>query len=155
MTGIISQMEMPTTRPATRIANLVGGLTAAFSILAAFMDSKHSKQGQYVDVSMTDVLATGVGLFLPALIKIRKALSDKECPLVMPGNDMYESKDRKRLTLGLNEDKFWDKFLQCLQEELPNSSVEQWRNPVCRMRKKVELHYFLHHFLLYRIQPQR
>ncbi|MBE5107509.1 CoA transferase [Bacillus thuringiensis] len=140
MIGIPSQMEMPTTRPATRIADLAGGLMTAFSILAAFMDSKHSNRGQYVDVSMTDVLATWVGLFLPALIKDEKALSEKDCPLVIPGNDMYESKDRKWLTLGLNEEKFWKKFLQCLQEEFPNRSVEQWRNPVYRIRKKVELH---------------
>lgn len=148
MIGIPSQMEMPTTRPATRIADLAGGLMAAFSILAAFIESKHSKKGQYVDVSMTDVLATWVGLFLPALIKNKKALSGIESPLVMPGNDMYESKDRKWLTLGLNEEKFWDKFLQCLQEELPNSSMKQWRNPVCRMRKKVELHYLIKETIL-------
>ncbi|PFD45333.1 CoA transferase [Bacillus cereus] len=148
MIGIPSQMEMPTTRPATRIADLAGGLMAAFSILAAFMDSQHSKRGQYVDVSMTDVLATWVGLFLPALIKDEKALSEKECPLVMPGNDMYESKDRKWLTLGLNEEKFWKKFLQCLQEEFPNRSVEQWRNPVYRIRKKVELHDLIKEMIL-------
>ncbi|MBY0597491.1 CaiB/BaiF CoA transferase family protein [Bacillus bingmayongensis] len=148
MVGIPSQMEMPTTRPATRIADLAGGMMAAFSILAALMESKHSKLGQYVDVSMTDVLATWVGLFLPALIKNEKALSGSESPLVMPGNDMYEAKDRKWLALGLNEDKFWTKFLHCLQDEFPALSLKQWRSPVERMRRKIELHHLIKGIIL-------
>lgn len=148
MIGIPSHMDLPTTRPATRVADLAGGLMAAFSILAALMESRYTKKGQYVDVAMTDVLTTWVGLFMPVLLKSEKALSSRECPLVMPGNDMFETKDRKWLSLGLNEDKFWTNFLDCLKKDFPVLGLEQWKKPAERMLRKVELHHLIKGIIL-------
>ncbi|WP_053416048.1 CaiB/BaiF CoA transferase family protein [Viridibacillus arvi] len=148
MVGIPSQMDMPTTRPATRVSDLGGGLMAAFSILVGLLEAKQSKQGQYIDVAITDLMAAWVGVFLPAFLHNEKALSSTESPLVMPGNDMYETKDGKWLTLGLNEDKFWVNFIQCLQQEFPVLGIKQWRNPLERMSRKVELHHLIKGIIL-------
>ncbi|WP_153733163.1 CaiB/BaiF CoA transferase family protein [Sporosarcina obsidiansis] len=148
MVGIPSHMDLPTTRPASRVADLAGGLVAAFSILAALMETQYTKEGQYVDVAMTDILATWVGLVMPVLVKDGKALSSKESLIVMPGNDMFETKEGKWLSLGLNEDKFWINFLNCLQEEFPVLGLEQWKKPAERIRKKVELHHLIKGIIL-------
>src|SRR5437868_1008926 len=42
--------------PGAQVADLAGGLVAAFAILAALMARERTGQGQYVDVSMFDVM---------------------------------------------------------------------------------------------------
>jgi crotonobetainyl-CoA:carnitine CoA-transferase CaiB-like acyl-CoA transferase len=148
MVGIPTQMEMSTSRPATRVADLTAGLTAALSILAALLDVKTSHEGQYIDISMTDVMASWVALFLPVLIKDGAPVSKEDCPLLIPGNDMYETQDHKWLTIGMNEDKFWNSLIHCLQEEFPAMGVEHWKKAQERNRRKVELHYLLKGIIL-------
>lgn len=143
MVGIPSQMEFPTGRPATRVSDFAGGLMAALSILSALHELQSSKVGRYIDVAMTDVMASWVGMFLPYLVKDGAVLSKEEFHLVMPGNDMYETKDKQWLTLGMNEDKFWRNLIESLQEEFPSIAIDQWKNPIIRMKKKVELHFLL------------
>jgi crotonobetainyl-CoA:carnitine CoA-transferase CaiB-like acyl-CoA transferase len=49
------------TMPRLPVADLAGGMSAAFGICAALLGCRATGEGTYVDVSMTDVLATWTG----------------------------------------------------------------------------------------------
>ena len=85
------------------VADLAAGLTAAFGICAAVVGRAVTGTGTYLDVSMTDVLATWTG---------RARSSDEGAPASasgpVPGYGLFTTSDGGQLALGvLSEQHFW------------------------------------------------
>jgi crotonobetainyl-CoA:carnitine CoA-transferase CaiB-like acyl-CoA transferase len=83
------------------VADLAAGLTAAFGICAAVLGRATTGTGTYLDVSMTDVLATWTG---------RARSSDEGASVSgpVPGYGLFTTADGGQVALGvLSEQHFW------------------------------------------------
>ena len=92
------------TMPRLPVADLAGGMSAAFGICAAVLGRQATGEGAYVDVSMTDVLATWTGR------SGGRNPDDTPAgpPQPVPGYGLFTTADGGQLALGvLNEQHFW------------------------------------------------
>jgi crotonobetainyl-CoA:carnitine CoA-transferase CaiB-like acyl-CoA transferase len=88
--------------PAVPVADLSGGMAAALGVCAALVRKLRTGEGEYVDVAMTDVLATWTGAASP-----RSEGTDPDARGV-PGYGTFDTADGGHLTLSvLTEDHFW------------------------------------------------
>ncbi|HYL97670.1 MAG TPA: CaiB/BaiF CoA-transferase family protein, partial [Blastocatellia bacterium] len=105
--------------PGVQIADLAGGMIAAFGILAALLARQHTARGQYVDVSMYDVMMS----MLP--VPAAQQFSGRELGVgqkyilsgAYPFYNVYETSDGKFMSLGALEPKFWQGFCQAVGRE--------------------------------------
>ena len=93
-------------RSSLPIADMGGGAFAAIAILAAL----HEGKGAYLDLSLFET-----AFFWSAM---RHGLDPKVDPRahIFPVNDVFETADGKRLTLGILEEHFWKNFVQLAPE---------------------------------------
>jgi crotonobetainyl-CoA:carnitine CoA-transferase CaiB-like acyl-CoA transferase len=91
--------------PPLPTADLAAGLTAAFGVCAAVLGRRTSGEGTYVDVSMTDVLATWTG---PAGPRTAEGSPGDPPSAPTPGYGLFATADGGQVALGvLNEQHFW------------------------------------------------
>ena len=91
--------------PPLPTADLAAGMTAAFGICAAVLGRVTSGEGTYLDVSMTDVLATWTG---PAGAKPADGPGSDGPARVIPGYGLFATADGGQIALGvMNEQHFW------------------------------------------------
>src|SRR3954451_2673700 len=84
------------------IADLAGGVFAAFAICAAQVRRQRTGEGEYIDVSMSDVLATWTGA-----VAARAEGTDPTARGV-PGYGLFETADGQHLALSIiTENHFW------------------------------------------------
>jgi crotonobetainyl-CoA:carnitine CoA-transferase CaiB-like acyl-CoA transferase len=100
------QWLKPPTRSSLPIADMGGGTFAAIAILAALREGK----GAYLDLSLFEA-----AFFWAAM---RHGLDPEVDPRVhiFPVNDVFETADGKRLTLGILEEHFWNNFVGLVPE---------------------------------------
>src|SRR5262245_27699955 len=100
------QWLKPPTRSSLPIADMGGASFAAIAILAALREGK----GAYLDLSLFEA-----AFFWAAM---RHGLDDGADPRahIFPVNDVFETADGKRLTLGILEDHFWNNFTGLVPE---------------------------------------
>jgi crotonobetainyl-CoA:carnitine CoA-transferase CaiB-like acyl-CoA transferase len=105
--------------PGVQIADLAGGMVAAFAILAALMARERTGRGQYVDVSMFDVVMAMLAIpaahhFAGKTIEVggKYALNG-----AYPFYNVYETSDGHYMTLGALEPKFWANFCKAVGRE--------------------------------------
>ena len=90
------------TQPPLPTADLASGLTAAFGVCAALIGRATSGHGTYLDISMTDVMATWTGS-APA------GAPGSARGAVTPGYGLFATADGGQVALGVvNEQHFWD-----------------------------------------------
>ncbi len=99
--------------PGVQAADIGGGLVSTIGILGALFerDKNPNKEGQYIDISMTDCVFS----FMPmaAAFQFSKGLNDgmtkPRNPLhgEVPFYSIYKTKDNKYLSVGAIEVKFW------------------------------------------------
>jgi len=98
--------------PGVQVADLAGGMIAAFGILGALMARQRTGRGQYVDVSMFDVMISM--LPIPAAHHFAGKTIPVGAKYVLSGGypfyNVYETSDSKFMTLGALEPKFWANF---------------------------------------------
>jgi crotonobetainyl-CoA:carnitine CoA-transferase CaiB-like acyl-CoA transferase len=96
---------LASTVPPLPTADLAAGITAAFGICAAVLGRATSGEGTYLDVSMTDVLATWTG---PAGAGTAGAGQAQVPPGPTPGYGLFGTSDGGQIALGvINEQHFW------------------------------------------------
>ena len=90
----------PPARSSLPVADMAGGSFAAIAVLAAL----HAGKGVYLDLSLFEA-----GFFWAAM---RHSLDPHVDPRahIFPVNDVFETADGKRLTLGILEEHFWENF---------------------------------------------
>jgi crotonobetainyl-CoA:carnitine CoA-transferase CaiB-like acyl-CoA transferase len=93
-------------RSSLPIADMAGGAFAAVAILAALRDGK----GAYLDLSLFEA-----AFFLAAM---RHGLDPQVDPRahLFPVNDVFETADGQRVTLGILEEHFWQNFVRIVPE---------------------------------------
>ncbi len=105
--------------PGVQVADIAGGMIAAFAILAALTARGRTGRGQYVNVSMFDVLLSM--LAVPAAHQF----AGREIPVAgkygltgaYPFYNVYETADGRFMTLGALEPKFWANFCRAVGRE--------------------------------------
>jgi crotonobetainyl-CoA:carnitine CoA-transferase CaiB-like acyl-CoA transferase len=96
------------------IADLAGGLAAAFAVCAAVVRRDRTGEGEYIDAAMTDVLATWTGAADPRR-RDADASSSSSSAGGVPGYGMFATRDGGHITLGvLTEDHFWSALCRAL-----------------------------------------
>jgi crotonobetainyl-CoA:carnitine CoA-transferase CaiB-like acyl-CoA transferase len=105
--------------PGVQVADLAGGMIAAFAMLAALLARERTGRGQYIDVSMFDVMLSMLPVptahhFAGQTIGLggKYALSG-----AYPFYNVYETDDGKFMTLGALEPKFWANFCRTVGRE--------------------------------------
>ncbi len=93
-------------RSSLPVADMGGGAFAAIAVLAALREGK----GTYLDLSLFES-----AFFWAAM---RHSLNPDVDPRahIFPVNDVFETKDGKRLTLGILEEHFWKNFVRLAPE---------------------------------------
>jgi crotonobetainyl-CoA:carnitine CoA-transferase CaiB-like acyl-CoA transferase len=92
------------------IADLAGGMAAAFGVCAALVRRLQTGEGERIDAAMTDVLATWTGAVTP------HAEGTDAKARGVPGYGMFETADSTYVALGvLTEDHFWAPLCDCLR----------------------------------------
>jgi len=105
--------------PGVQVADLAGGMIAGFAILAALLAREKTGSGQYVDVSMFDVMLS----MLP--IPAAHHFAGKTIPVggkyvlsgAYPFYNVYQTSDGKFMTLGALEPKFWANFCKKIERD--------------------------------------
>jgi crotonobetainyl-CoA:carnitine CoA-transferase CaiB-like acyl-CoA transferase len=92
----------PPARSSLPVADMAGGAFSAVTILAAL----HEGKGAYLDMSLFEA-----AFFMAAM---RHGLGHDADPRahIFPVNDIFETADGKRLTLGILEEHFWQNFVK-------------------------------------------
>jgi crotonobetainyl-CoA:carnitine CoA-transferase CaiB-like acyl-CoA transferase len=100
------QWLKPPARSSLPIADMGGGAFAAVAVLAALREGK----GAYLDLSLFE------SAFFWA--SMRHGLDPDVDPRahIFPVNDVFETRDGKRLTLGILEEHFWTNFVRLAPE---------------------------------------
>jgi crotonobetainyl-CoA:carnitine CoA-transferase CaiB-like acyl-CoA transferase len=105
--------------PGVQVADLAGGMVTAFAILAALMAREQTGRGQYVDVSMFDVMVAM--LAIPAAHHFAGHTMEVGGKYALNGAypfyNVYETSDGKYMTLGALEPKFWANFCKAVGRE--------------------------------------
>ncbi len=97
-------------RSSLPVADMGGGAFAAIAVLAALRDRERSGRGCHLDVSLFEA-----AFFWAAM---RHGLDPDVDPRahIFPVNDVFETADGKRLTLGILEEHFWTNFVKLAPE---------------------------------------
>ncbi len=96
-----------------------GGLSAAVAILAALMARERTGKGQFVDVSITDTMVGLMSIWINPYLTWGIACQRGETWLsgLWPWYNVYETKDRKYISLGALEAGFYANLCQLLGRE--------------------------------------
>ncbi|HUW63219.1 MAG TPA: CaiB/BaiF CoA-transferase family protein [Spirochaetia bacterium] len=115
--GLTGAAGGPPVIPSVQLADLGGGaLWAAIAILVALLARERTGQGQYLDVAMLD----GTLAFLPLMAEGILAGGTPPVRGSLPLSGalacyrVYATSDRKYVTLGALEEKFWTEFCLAL-----------------------------------------
>jgi crotonobetainyl-CoA:carnitine CoA-transferase CaiB-like acyl-CoA transferase len=122
LSGLLSLSGLPGSKPVLPpllIADLSVANSAAVSILAALQERNVSGQGQYIDSSMFD------STIFSMILLIGKYFVDNKQSVAGELNysggllcyNVYETKDKKYMSLGAVEGKFWKKFCSLIRKE--------------------------------------
>ena len=100
------------TQPRVPYADLAAGLAGAMAMCAAYIRRLRSGEGEYVDVSMTDVLAHWNGERDGTIV----ASEDLDGVIMgVPGYGVYATADGRWVSLGItSEDRFWSSLCEAL-----------------------------------------
>jgi crotonobetainyl-CoA:carnitine CoA-transferase CaiB-like acyl-CoA transferase len=106
------------TIPGYPVGDMAGGLVAAFGIVSALLSRELAGQGTYLDVAMTDAVAS----FSQAIASRVFAGEDPrpgETSLTgeYPWYDIYETADGQYVTFAALEPKFWREFCETVNRE--------------------------------------
>jgi crotonobetainyl-CoA:carnitine CoA-transferase CaiB-like acyl-CoA transferase len=97
---------------AVPVADLAGGMAAAFAVCAAVVRQQRTGEGETIDVAMGDVLATWTGAIRPLATGVDDNLRG------VPGYGTFPTADSGYVTLGIiTEDHFWAALCDVLAME--------------------------------------
>jgi crotonobetainyl-CoA:carnitine CoA-transferase CaiB-like acyl-CoA transferase len=123
------QWLRPPARSSLPVADMGGGAFAAIAVLAALHERHATGRGCYLDLSLFEA-----AFFWAAM---RHGLDPQVDPRahIFPVNDVFETADGKRLTLGILEEHFWRNFVKLA----PELDEERFSSDALRRRHGDEL----------------
>ena len=117
--GLTSDRQGFPVIPGVQVADIAGGMVSAFGILAALMARERTGRGQFVDISMFDVM---MGMLT---VPSSQQFAGKAIPVggkyglsgAYPFYNIYRTSDGRFMTLGALEPKFWVNFCHAAGRE--------------------------------------
>ena len=94
------------------VADVAAGSFAAFSILAAVLSARQTGKGQYLDVSMTDVLTAYTAIRVNEYLARGRPSKSDQAGRASFG--IFKTSDDQLIALGVVEEKFWLALCQAL-----------------------------------------
>lgn len=113
--SIPGQVGRSPARPGLPIVDLSSSMFAAISILAALMARDKIGKGQYIDVSMTDGIVSWMSVRAGGYLTNGRVPEVTEMGHLAPANDIFETKDGKKITVGALEEHFWENLCKVLE----------------------------------------
>ncbi|MBU8908903.1 CaiB/BaiF CoA transferase family protein [Desertibacillus haloalkaliphilus] len=120
MSGILSQLkddQGKPVHPTITFADLVGGIAASESILAALVQRGIKGTGAYIDLSLTDAMVSMMNTHIHFAEEINKQNGVPQLSGDMISYHLYETKDGRYMSLGALEPKFWVNFCHAVGKE--------------------------------------
>ena len=102
--------------PGYQVADMAGGLLAAFSVCSALLSRELGNTGgEYLDVALTDAVVSFSQAVAPEALA-GESPRPGETPLTgqYPWYDVYETADGRYVTLGALEPRFWTAFCEAV-----------------------------------------
>ncbi|MGQ9723364.1 MAG: CaiB/BaiF CoA transferase family protein [Candidatus Jordarchaeum sp.] len=117
--GITGERNGPPVIPGVQIADLSGGMFAAFSLLAGIISRDRTGKGQYIDYAMLDGVVSWLTVHAAAYFVEKTNPKRGEMLLsgALPVYNVYETKDGKYISMGSLEDKFWRNLFKAIGRE--------------------------------------
>jgi crotonobetainyl-CoA:carnitine CoA-transferase CaiB-like acyl-CoA transferase len=113
--SVSGQIGTRPSRPGIPIVDLYTGMMATISILASIMMREKTGEGQYIDLSMFDVVSALTSLRAGALLVKNKPLENEH---IFATNGVFMTKDGLMVTLGIvNEEHFWQNLCKTVGDE--------------------------------------
>lgn len=116
---ITGERNRPPVIPGVQIADLSGGMFAAFAVLCGIIARDRIGKGQYIDFAMLDGVISW--LTVHAATYFVENVNPKRGEMLLSGAlpvyNVYRTKDGKYLTLGCLEDKFWKNLFKAIGRE--------------------------------------
>ena len=120
LSGLLSQIKDKQGRPVQpcfQFADMIGGLGASETILAALVKRSLTHEGAYLDFAITDTLVGMMTLhsIIEKVSGTGYGISDITGGII--AYNLYETGDGRYLSLGALEKKFWVNFCRALDKE--------------------------------------
>jgi crotonobetainyl-CoA:carnitine CoA-transferase CaiB-like acyl-CoA transferase len=139
--GLIGKKDGPPILPPTTIlGDFAGGaLHAAVGILAALVTRERTGKGQYLSVAMTDgvlaLLSWEASRYLSTGIVPKRG--EMKWTGMLPYYNVYETKDRKYITIACTESHFWEPLCKILGHKklIPYQHVTEKRLEIAQIFK--------------------
>lgn len=117
---MIGEPDRPPAIPMNFLADWAGAaLHGAIGILIALVARNNTGQGQYVDISYTDGVASLITLFAFDYLNYGTSYTRGATPFNggFPGYNVYETKDRRYISIGCFEPWFWENLCRFVGRE--------------------------------------
>lgn len=119
------------TIPGVQIADTTGGLLACIGILSALIAREKTHTGQFIDISMLDGIISLLTVHAGKYFASQDSMNPDS--MILSGGfacyNVYETKDKKYVTFGALEPKFWKKFCVFVhREELIDCQFQKDQN---------------------------
>jgi crotonobetainyl-CoA:carnitine CoA-transferase CaiB-like acyl-CoA transferase len=116
LVGLTGERDGPPTIPGYPVGDFAGGLYAAFAVVAAVAGVGMGKAGEYIDVSMTDAVASFATAYADRYFA-DGTVPDREGTRLLgqhPGYRVYETGDGEYVTVSALEERFWNNLCDAL-----------------------------------------
>ena len=120
LSGVLSQFKDDNGRPvlpSTTMADLVGGVVASESIVAALLQKERTGKGAYLDMALADVMSSLMTNHVLIESATGNKMELKDCIRSSYAYGLYETKDGRFISLGALELKFWENFCLAVDKE--------------------------------------
>ncbi|HVJ49666.1 CoA transferase [Desulfitobacterium sp.] len=117
LSGVLAQLKdaagVPL-KPHIAFADLIGGIVASEAILTGLVQKERTGKSAYLDVSITDSMLSMMGLHVS-----HESATHEEHGINDHGiaYNIYETMDKRYVTLGAIEEKFWVNFCKGVSKE--------------------------------------
>lgn len=136
LSGVLSQFKDDggkPVQPSTTMADLVGGIAASESIIAALLQKERTGKGTYIDLALADAAVTLMTNHVLIESATGKPNGIEKLHKQLVAYSLYETKDGRFISLGALEFKFWKNFCKAVGREdwIPaHLSASDETNPV-------------------------
>lgn len=142
LSGLMSLTGEPNNpvRAGIPIADLVGGLYGAISILGGIIEQQRTKKGLIIDLSLLDNMVSLLGYFSGKYFmtgEVPKAVGDGH-PFIVPYGK-YKAKDGF-IVLAIYTEKFWERFIESI-DKLEWKEDPRFKNNDNRIKNENLLNY--------------
>lgn len=118
-------------RSSVPLGDISGGALAASALLAALRERDQTGASVYLDLSVFEATLYAATL--------RHGTVESEGAGLFPGNDIFQTRDDRHVTLALVEDHFWHAFRELLGHEEPALRDPRFDTILARKRHAKEL----------------